>query len=104
MQKLGALILIFLVLLAALPCTEVFEDDCLSLNTAFSTVIDGQKDHSGQCESICTCNCCLQNIVEVNLSNLVFVIATQVIDKQTSNYQSILQEHDSSIWNPPKIA
>lgn len=103
MKNIGIFYLIFTLLLSALPCSDELNELDFSENTTLNIGNDIQQGELEACFAICTCNCCGQHIVEIQVANPNVKPSEKSLAKQISNYQSLLQQQDSSIWHPPKV-
>ena len=104
MKKLSVFYLIFTLLLSALPCSDELNINDFSQNVTLTFDHDIQQGETENCFPICACNCCGQSIVEIQIANLNLKPDVRSIARQISNYQSLLQQFNNSIWHPPKTA
>lgn len=103
MKNLGAFFLLFVVLISLLPCTDEVENNELSTATSFQ-VTHGDDKAVENCSSICMCACCGQRIVAVEQAQFNIQAPIQFPNHTIKSYQFFLEQLDSNIWQPPKIA
>ncbi|SOD18256.1 DUF6660 family protein [Pedobacter xixiisoli] len=103
MKNLGAFFLLFVVLISLLPCTD--EVECTDAPAVTSSQITHGDDKAVEtCSSICMCACCGQRIVAVEQVKFQIKASVQFPNHTVKNYQFFLEQLDSNIWQPPKIA
>jgi len=102
-RNLGALFMLFIVLISLLPCTDEVENNGVPTAISFQ-VTHGDDETAENCSSICMCACCGQRIVAIEQSQFHIQKPIQFPNHTIKNYQFFLEQLDSNIWQPPKIA
>jgi hypothetical protein len=102
MKIFASILSFYLLVLTAIPCIDVPEDNTLHPIEIGSTASHNHQNDIGHCSPFCTCNCCTSPIFyqaytfQLNMFSLV---------------QEYYSEHNSgrifslytSIWQPPKL-
>lgn len=93
-----------MVLLSVLPCSDEFEAPGFTQNAIVSVAHDIDEGKMENCSPICTCTCCGQSIVEIDVANLTVKAPLFLLAKHSSTYNFRLQQRNKNIWHPPKLA
>ncbi|MHC5201830.1 DUF6660 family protein [Myroides sp. LJL119] len=109
MKNIRYIVNLFLSLLilavASYPCTDKYSSvDSLTTTLRIDADMDSKHSLMDSCSPMCSCNCCATFITIASRLVVCELELKTPVKRYLSSYTSVLQNVDSSIWQPPKIS
>ncbi|WAC42492.1 hypothetical protein [Pedobacter sp. SL55] len=101
MKNIGAFLLLFVILISMLPCTD--EVGCTDETTS-AYQLSHEESSEENCSSICMCACCGQRMIAVEQLGFRVQTSPQFYNHTIKDYQFYLELLSQNIWQPPKLA
>lgn len=101
MRLIALVFSLYILVLTALPCTEMPEKDC-SASAPISQGSTCQNDFD-HCSPFCTCNCCA-TAMSCQIQMVDFQVSA-IVQKHETTYPTLtVIQRSGDIWQPPQLS
>lgn len=100
-----AILLIYILGLLAVPCSDVYNSCVLSKSDQKEVTHNHNDDNDDHCTPFCQCSCCSVSVVKFNFKMPDFNLPQQLISVKNAVIKDcqVISSYSGSIWQPPKF-
>lgn len=100
-----AILLIYILGLLAVPCSDVY-NSCVASNSVQKELTHNHSDdNDDHCTPFCQCSCCSVSVVKFNFKMPEFNLPQHIISVKNAVIKDcqVISSYSGSIWQPPKF-
>lgn len=106
MKWISKILLVYIVALLAVPCSDVYNSCAVTSNSQFQEASHSHnEDSDDHCTPFCQCACCSVSVVKVQFKLPDFNIPPQIFTAKKVAIRDcqFISRYSGNIWEPPKF-